>query len=143
KDVPPVRGIASSYDIYDEDSGRLVTRSQEAGEVIRLRSGKYLVESRLSPGNTVARSEVVVRPGILSSLEIRHEAGVATIDLVDGLPWSVRDISSGWTASGEGPQDAVVLAPGIYEFEYGTTGQTRLISFTISAGEHRTLKRSD
>jgi hypothetical protein len=143
KDIPPVQGIVSSYEIYDEGSGRLVTRSQEAGEVIRLKAGKYLVESRLSPGNTIARSDVVVKPGILSSLEIRHEAGVAAIDLADGLAWSIRDLSSGWTASGEGRQEAVVLAPGIYEFEYGSAGQRRLVSFTITAGERRVLRQSD
>jgi hypothetical protein len=143
KDIPPVRSIASSYDIYDEDSGRLVTRSHEAGEVIRLKSGKYLVESRLSPGNTVARSNVVIKPGVLSSLEIKHEAGIAIIDLADGLPWTIRDLSTGWTASGEGGQDAVVLAPGIYEFESGSRGRQRLVSFTIGPGERRVLKNSD
>jgi hypothetical protein len=142
KDSPPVQGVVASYDIYDEDSGRLVTRSQEAGEVIRLKSGKYLVESRLSPGNTVARSDVIVKPGILSSLEIRHEAGIAAIDLADGLAWTIRDLSSGWTASGEGRQAAVVLAPGIYEFEYGSAGQRSVVTFTIDAGEHRVLRQS-
>jgi hypothetical protein len=143
KDSPPIPGIASSYDIYDETSGRLVSRSQEAGEVIRLRSGKYLVESRLLPGNTLARSNVVVKPGILSSLEIKHEAGVAAIDLAERLPWTIRDLSTGWTASGEGRQDAVVLAPGIYEFESGSPGRQRLVSFTITAGERRVLTNSD
>jgi hypothetical protein len=143
KDSPPIPGVASSYDIYDETSGRLVSRSQEAGEVIRLRSGKYLVESRLLPGNTLARSNVVVKPGILSSLEIKHEAGVAAIDLAERLPWTIRDLSTGWTASGEGRQDAVVLAPGIYEFESGSPGRQRLVSFTIIAGERRVLTNSD
>ena len=140
KDMPPIEGIASSYDIYDESSGRLVGRSQEAGEVIRLRSGRYLVESRLLPGNTLARSNVVVRSGILSSLEIRHEAGVAAVDLADRMPWTIRDPSTAWTASGEGRQDAVVLAPGIYEFETGSPGRQRVVSFTITAGERRVLE---
>jgi hypothetical protein len=139
KDIPPIEGIASSYDIYDEMSGRLVGRSREAGEVIRLRSGKYLVESRLIPGNTVARSNIVVKPGILSSLEIRHEAGVAAVDLADRMPWTIRDPSTTWTASGQGRQDAVVLAPGIYEFETGSPGHERVVSFTITAGERRVL----
>jgi hypothetical protein len=143
KDAPVTQGIVSSYDIYDEETGRLVTRSQEPGEVIRLRSGKYLVESHLSPGNTVARSDVVIRPGILSALEIKHEAGIAAIELADGLSWAIRDLSSGWAASGEGRQQAVVLAPGIYEFEYGSTGQRRLVSFTIGAGERRVLRPAD
>jgi hypothetical protein len=143
KDLPPIEGIASSYDIYDETSGRLISRIQEAGEVIRLRSGKYLVESRLLPGNTLARSNIVVKPGILSSLEIRHEAGVAAIDLADHVPWTIRDLSTGWTASGEGRQDAVVLAPGIYEFETGSPERQRLVSFTITAGERRLLTNSD
>src|SRR5262245_9046853 len=143
KDLPPIEGIASRYEIYDETSGRLVGRSEESGEVIRLKSGKYLVESRLLPGNTLARSNVVVRPGILSSLEIRHEAGVAAIDLAGRLPWTIRDLSTGWTASGEGRQDAVVLAPGIYEFESGSPGRQRLVSFTITAGERRVLTNSD
>jgi hypothetical protein len=143
KDVAAVRGISSRYDVYDEESGRLVGRSQEAGEVIRLRSGKYLVESRLLPGNTLARSNIVVKPGILSSLEIRHEAGIAAIDLADALPWTIRDLSSGWSASGTGSQDAVVLAPGIYEFESGSPGRQRLASFTITAGEHRLLTNSE
>jgi hypothetical protein len=143
KDIPPIQGIASRYDIYDEESGRLVSRSQEAGEVIRLRSGKYLVESRLLPGNTLARSTVAVKAGVLSSLEIKHEAGVAAVDVADRLSWTIRDLSTGWSASGEGRQDAVVLAPGIYEFESGRPGQQRLVSFTITAGERRVLTNSD
>ena len=38
--------------------------------------------------------------------------------------------------------DAVVLAPGIYEFEYGGPGKRSVVTFTIDSGERRVLRQS-
>ena len=79
---------------------RIVDRAGQ-GHVMRLAAGTYRVESRFMPGNTVADGKVTVKPGILSSMEMAHQAGLAKIivgeNQADAIAWEIRSLASSWS----------------------------------------------
>lgn len=105
---------------------------------MRLGAGTYRLESEIEPGNTVTHTEVIIKPGVLTSLNLDHEAGIAIVDAPDGLPWSVGSQEKNWRRSGIGP-GMLTLAPGRYT--YNSVDQTRTI--IIVAGKRTKVRASD
>ena len=105
---------------------------------MRLGAGTYRLESEIEPGNTVTHTEVTIKPGILTSLNLDHEAGIAIVDAPDGVPWSVDSQENNWHRSGIGA-GVLTLAPGRYI--YNDNDQTRTI--IIVAGKRTKVRASD
>lgn len=149
--LPALKGIVSGglgsqtlvYSMSGPDRGRLVAQSAIAGEVIRLRAGLYRVENRFGPGNTVAVTDVRVRPGLISGLEVTHFGGLARFSFVGTasarVNWEVKAQDGRSIAVFDGPEQMIALKPGAYEAEAFVNGEVLTAKFNISAGEERNI----
>lgn len=142
-------GVAASHRLYalnGASSGREIVSSAGQGEVLRLPAGAYRLESRFVPGNVVAETRVQVKPGILSSVEIAHEAGVAVLEVPGGetgTDWEIASEEAPWSATGSGSQATLVLAPGDYVVSASLPGQRVTQRFTVRAGETAEVRLAD
>jgi len=133
--------VTASHRIYalnGRSGGHEIAAAAGQGELLRVPAGAYRIESRFSPGNAVANTEIVVKPGVLSSIEIAHVAGVARIDIPEAsedATWEVRASNGPWRASGKGDRPNLVLAPGSYVATAAVAGQSRSQAFTIDPGK--------
>ena len=104
-----------------------IATSVAQGQIVRLPAGRYRIESRFASGNTVAVSEITVKPGILTSMEIDHKAALARLTLgpaVTGpVNWSIRSLEEDWHKDGTARKIDIVLSPGRYEFSATVNGQ--------------------
>lgn len=121
-----VQAVHKAYAINGTSAGRLVATSDQQGGLMRLGAGTYRLESELEPGNTVTHTEVTIKPGILTSLNLDHEAGIAIIDAPDAVQWSVNNQENNWRRSGTGP-GMLTLAPGRYTYNGGDRTRTIII----------------
>jgi hypothetical protein len=137
-------GIHSTHRVFKltgEAAGHEVAASVPPGELMRLGAGKYRIESRFSPGNAVAETQVEVKAGILSSVEVSHLAGLARLDLGDAdAAWEIRNSAGTWSASGTGDRPALVLAPGSYEVIATIAGKPRSATFAVAARQSRIIR---
>jgi len=121
-----VKAIHKAYALGGMTSGQLVATSDVPGGLMRLGAGKYRLESAIEPGNTITRTDVVIKPGILTTIELDHLAGVASVDAPDLASWTLEDTQSSWRAIGAG-QKILTLAPGTYTYKSGDTTRTVII----------------
>jgi hypothetical protein len=131
-------GVTAAHRIYalsGPQSGQRLTATTQ-GEVARLEAGDYRVESHFEPGNAVAEMTVAIKPGILSSLEISHLAGLVRVEFPRGgeESFEVRAIDGDWAWRGRGPGGDLVLAPGRYEAR-SLTGEARTVGFKVAQGD--------
>jgi hypothetical protein len=127
------------YALTGSDRMRLVAENAVPGDLLRLPAGRYRVESLLSPGNVIARSDIEVKPGVMSAVEIDHNAGIASLALegtvASDVKWQIVDQSGHLAATADGVSQDVVLSPGDYRIEVGFGAATLSRSITISAGK--------
>jgi hypothetical protein len=140
--APPPTIFQTNHRIYSlSGAGRmhLVAENAVPGELLRLPAGRYRIESKLLPGNAVARSDVLVKPGMLSAVEVDHKAGIASLALEGSAPanvtWQILDRSGRVAAKTEGRTRDVILAPGTYQVEVAFGAATLLRTVIISAGK--------
>jgi hypothetical protein len=125
------------------DSGKLVAQSEVPGEILKLTAGKYRIENRLGSGNAVAVTDVDVRPGFLSALEVTHAGGLARFTFA-GAPdarvnWEVKAEGGASVAVFEGIAQQIALKPGVYQAEAIVNGEVLTARFNIATGEERTI----
>ncbi len=123
--------------------GQLIATSQQPGEILRVPSGDYRIESRFDVGNARAVADVHVKPGLMSAVEIDHTAGLARLAFV-GAPgtqvlWHVADGDGNALPPIEGLAADVVLKPGTYSAIAETGEETLSAKFVIAAGESRDI----
>jgi hypothetical protein len=139
-------GISSKtlvYALAGIDQGKLVAHSEQAGELIKLPAGQYRVETRMGEGNATAVTDVRVRPGKMSAIEVNHQAGLARLNFV-GAPdakvtWDVRPIDGVKIASFAGLTHTFTLKPGTYLAEAHVNGEILTAKFQIEAGVQRDI----
>jgi hypothetical protein len=135
--LPAVRPLTTVYATSGLEEGKLITISDEPGEIVRLAAGNYHVESRFAFGNAIATAEVTVKPGLLSSVEIDHHAGVAHLSAgsvsFERGSWTISD-DKGSRLAGMADGD-IVLMPGRYVAHADFGEQHRIMSFTVEAGK--------
>lgn len=143
--LPP--SIDAEHAIYATSGplkGRRIVGKAGQGHVLRLAAGTYRVESRFTPGNTVAETKVTVKPGILSSMEVAHKAGLIRIIVGTGktatVAWEIHSLTSSWSRNHTIPEASMVLAPGRYEVTAIVNGITLAKTFTVKAGDLRHVK---
>jgi hypothetical protein len=128
-------GSAMTHAVYAASGpsrGRLLTRATVPGELLRLPAGFYRIESSLGPGNATAETEVEVKPGIMSTVEIDHKAGVAQFTTPAGdSAWTVRDLAGRAVANVTQAMSELILQPGTYRVEQGM----RSTAFTVQPGQ--------
>ncbi len=140
-------GISTRHAIYalsGHGKGRLIATGFDQGQVFRLGAGKYRIESRFSPGNTIAQHTVTVKPGILNSTELAHQAGLARItvgaSLNAAVAWEIRNLDGSWTSGHTTPETALVLAPGDYEIKAIVNGTVVRQRFAIGQGDYQHVR---
>ncbi len=96
-------------------NGRLVAVSAIPGEVIRVPEGEYRIESRFASGNATAVTDVQVKAGRMSAIDIDHKAGIARLSFVGSpsadVQWQVMDQSGQRVAAAQGLAADMVLLP--------------------------------
>jgi hypothetical protein len=130
-----VKAIHKAYAIGGIASGQLIATSEVPGGLMRLGAGKYRLESEIEPGNTVTQTDVSIKPGILTTIQLDHHAGTATVDAPDFTSWTLEDTQSQWRATGTGLK-ILTLAPGTYTYKSGDNTRTVI----IKAGLHTQVR---
>ena len=149
--LPSLKGMTASelptktlvYALLGLDKGKLVAHSDMPGDLLKLPAGLYRVESRLGEGNATAVTDVRIRPGKMSAIEVSHIAGVARLNYV-GAPdasvkWDVRPIDGTKIATFDGLTRKLALKPGTYLAEAHVNGEILTAKFKIVAGEERDI----
>jgi len=133
-----LRAVHKAYAINGISAGQLIATSNLQGGLMRLGAGTYRLESEIEPGNTVTHTEVTIKPGVLTTLSLDHEAGIAVVDAPDDVQWSVSSQEKTWRTSGSGA-GVLTLAPGRYIYNSGE--KTR--SVLIAAGKRTKVRARD
>jgi hypothetical protein len=133
-----LRAVHKAYAINGINSGQLVATSVLQGGLMRLGAGTYRLESEIEPGNTVTHTEVTIKPGVLTTLSLDHEAGIAVVNAPDNVQWSLSSQEQTWRTSGSGA-GVLTLAPGRYIYNSGE--QTRTV--VIAAGKRTKVRTRD
>lgn len=124
--------------------GRLVTISKVPGEIVPLAAGTYRVESRFEPGNAILVTDVTVRPGIMSSVDVSHNAGLMRFRYdgpqSDDVHWQVLNSSGQLLLQLQGGTTSAMLKPGDYRVEMQAAGHMAASRFLLSAGEEKSLQ---
>jgi hypothetical protein len=145
--LPAARPFTSIYKSSGEDNGTLVAITEEPGEVLRLGAGSYRVESRFQPGNAEATTEVTVKPGLLSAVELDMTAGVAHLDASGfgerDIYWVITDAKGKSLPGIPGPTADVVLKPGRYVLRTRIDGAEKDSAFTIEQGHVSAIIQSN
>ncbi len=149
--LPSVKGVDSAgivsktlvYALAGLDQGKLVAHSETSGELLKLPAGLYRVETRMGEGNATAVTDVRIRPGKMSAVEVNHQAGLARLNFV-GAPdaavtWDVRPIDGVKITSLQGITQKLALKPGTYLAEAHVNGEILTAKFKIVAGEERDI----
>ena len=140
--APPSISFRTSHRIFalsGADRMRLVAENAIPGDLLRLPAGRYRIESQLIPGNAIARSDIEVKAGMLSAVEIDHRAGIVSLALDSTAPadttWQILDGAGRVAATASGAASDVVLSPGRYQVEVAVGKATLTRSITIFAGK--------
>lgn len=140
--APPPARFQTTHRIFSlsgADRMHLIAENAIPGDLLRLPAGRYRIESELLPGNAVARSDVEVKAGMLSAVEIDHRAGIASLALEGAPPapvtWQILDHAGRVAARTEGSRFDVVLAPGTYKVEVAFGAATLVRTITVAAGK--------
>jgi hypothetical protein len=144
--LPDARPFTSIYKSSGMDGGRLVAITEEPGEILRLGAGSYRIESRFQPGNAEAATEVTVKPGRLSAVELDMTAGIAHLDASgagDDIYWIITDARGESLPGIPGPTADVVLKPGRYLLRTRIDGAEKSSAFTIEPGRVSAIIQSD
>jgi hypothetical protein len=131
------------FSLEGRQRGKLVAISTVPGEVIRVPEGLYRVDSSFEGGNASASTEVRVKAGRMSAVEIDHKAGLARLSYV-GAPdapvlWRLVDDRGNPVLATEGLNAHAVLLPGTYTASAQINGETLTATFGIAAGETRDI----
>gem|GEM_PF-809542 len=149
--LPRVQGLGLTaaqteslvYALSGADKGKLITISKVPGEILRVKSGDYRIESRFATGNAVAVADVHVSAGLMSAVEIDHAAGLARLSYV-GAPdahvsWLVANAHGEQLPAIDGLSASLVLKPGAYTAKARIGTELLTASFDIIAGQERDI----
>jgi hypothetical protein len=135
---PGVGSLSKVYALSGTARGQLIATSYTAGEVLKMSAGDYRVESRFEEGNALVVTDVKIRPGIMSSVNIDHVAGVAhlfTNATGSNVTWTITDASGMAISTTAGASLNLVLQPGNYRAEASGTGLSFAKNFKIVEGQ--------
>lgn len=131
------------YTLQQGQPNRHMALNATAGEILPLPEGHYRIESQVGDGNARAVADVEVKAGRLSTLDIRHKAGVARLSFAapaaTEVAWTVADGRGATVATRVGQDTAVILVPGDYTVTAITGGRRLRAAFTIATGQTRNV----
>jgi major membrane immunogen (membrane-anchored lipoprotein) len=144
--LPRVKGINAAvanrsmvYALTGIFKGQLITTSHNPGEVIKMSAGTYRIESRFDGGNAVAVTDVEVKAGKMTAVQIDHKAGLANLSIagVDDadVQWTIIDENGATLPPISGAVATLVLKPGHYLVDATVAGTKRSTEFDIAIGQ--------
>lgn len=141
--LPAIASQSRIFSLSGPNMGTLVATSSQPGEVLRVSAGDYRIESRFALGNASAVTDVTVKSGVMSAIEIDHTAGLARLSFV-GDPaadvlWRLVDDSGKTLPPIGGLSAEVALTPGTYTAIAEIGSETLTANFAIGAGESRDI----
>ena len=123
--------------------GSLIATAAVPGDILRLPAGRYRVESRVTAGNAGAVTDIDVKGGRVSWIDISMKAGVARLSFV-GSPgaeviWTVDDDEGNPVAFRSGLTADMVLRPGTYRAKAKVGPEELTATFKIASGQTRDI----
>ncbi len=145
------KGVVAKHWVFGavpQENGkrRLFAQSDLIGEVIRLNAGTYSLVSRFGNANAVVETDVTIRPGMLTEVEINHKVGLVTLLLNgagqanDPVKWQLVDSKGTIVFRAEGSETAQVLVPGKYRATAEYRGKAYTSEFAVEIGEKKTVE---
>ena len=142
--LPATQPHTLVYALTGPNKDRLITISNIAGEVLRVPAGDYRIESRFATGNAVAVTDVKVKAGRMSAVDISHMAGLARLSYLGepqgDVTWSVTNYQGEHLAPIKGQSANVVLKPGSYSATAKIGNKTLTSYFVIAEGQDRAIE---
>ena len=121
------------------EKGKLVATSNQPGEVLNVAAGKYRIESQFASGNAVAVTDVNVKAGYVSAVNIDHVAGLAKLNVsgneLGDVQWLIIDDQGAPLPAFNAINAELVLKPGHYIAEAKIGDQNLKADFQIAAGQ--------
>ena len=119
--------------------GQLITTTHTAGEILKISAGEYRIESHFEIGNAVAVTDVKIKSGIMSAVNIDHKAGLLNLSAAaandEDVQWTIVDEVGTPLPLFSGLLATVVLKPGHYKASVAIPSGTIENEFDISAGQ--------
>ncbi len=138
-----IGSVEKIYALSGRDAGRLVATSIVPGEILKLAAGSYRIESSFERGNEVAVTEVKVKPGILTAVDIDHHAALVHVafgkDSSAAVTWDIRSGTGEALPEFIASAAAMVLKPGRYLASARKGLEFSFQSFTIEPGKNQTV----
>jgi hypothetical protein len=135
-------GIASTSKIYAVsgiEKGKLIATSHRPGEVLNVAEGAYRIESKFVSGNALAVTDVNVKAGYTSAVNIDHIAGLAKLNVAGNaereVHWQIIDDNGNAMPAFTSVAAEVILKPGHYFAEAKLGDQNLKSDFQIAAGQ--------
>jgi hypothetical protein len=147
--LPRVKGVAeysvastsNVFALNGIERGKLVATSSSPGEVLNVPAGDYRVESKFTSGNAVAVTDVHIRAGYTSAINIDHIAGVVKL-----MRTNAEALSTEWTVTDTKGQTITstmadfILKPGHYLASGKLNGRLIKAEFDIVAGQTQEIQ---
>ena len=120
---------------------KLIGTSDTPGALMRVSAGTYKIVSRYLPGNSVAEATARVQPGMISPVEIDHNAGIASlfaVHAVEAKPvnWVVTDADGQVVAMTDERRPSLVLRSGTYTATATAAGVGKFRKFDVKPGDN-------
>ena len=140
---PDVTSHTRVFALSGKAKGQLVSKELMPGEMLTLAAGQYRIESRMSFGNAFAVTDVKIRPGVISGVEIDYRAGIARLNYV-GAPnanvqWDIKRGDIVEISAIKGLSASLVLQPGNYTAIARVGEETLTATFKVVDGESRDI----
>lgn len=138
-----VGSITKIYAMNGSDAGKLIATSLVPGEILKLVAGTYRIESSFERGNEIAVTQVDVKPGILTAVEIDHHAALVHFIYrkvsVAGVTWDIRSGTGEALPEFNGSETEMILKPGHYLAAARSGLEVNFQSFTIEPGQNQEI----
>ena len=138
-DEPSLSSITKVFALSGIEKGKLVATSSAPGEVLNVAAGEYRIESRFTSGNAVAVTDVNVKAGFMSAVNIDHIAGLAKLTYAGSanqdMQWLVTDEKGTALPTINGMNANLVLKPGHYVANAIIGKESLRADFDIAAGQ--------
>ena len=120
---------------------RLIGTSDQPGALMRVSAGTYKIVSRYTPGNSVAEKTTRVHPGLISPVEIDHNAGVASLFAVHAaadkpVNWVITDDEGQVVTMTDERRPSLVLSSGTYTATATAGGIGKFRKFDVKPGDN-------
>ncbi|MEM9220828.1 MAG: hypothetical protein AAGB11_00290 [Pseudomonadota bacterium] len=138
------RGSEATFELYMlEGENRRAIGNIKSGAIARLPAGSYHIVSRYGDVNAVRRADVMIEPGKLTRVSLRHKAGSVSLKLVRtaggeaiaNTEWTVYDAEGEPVFERIGAHANITLAAGEYEVTARHRGGEFTRKFTVNSGD--------